>query len=651
LEESRNATIENEISVTVVFPDTSQPTNTNGGFRNQEEFRNYVLERFEDGKWDASIHSRPSAICEKDYAGQALAKAFPRIFPYGYSGLDGDPAVANIEEKKNWKKLIKNEPQYILQKYLTHRKASFHGALFNLIVSNILMKQRVFKSVCLISNCRNQDNMSFAERLGALTPIQLQRAIADVRQNSSNQFSTRTEAQFLQSISATCRDLPHTNEASLEARKIYFSFLRKFGLPAIFLTITPDDNRNYRIRVMSLDGEHHPLPDVNLQDIEPEKILFEFNARQKCRIENPGLCAEEYNRIMILVVKHLFQWDEPRQKSVGQGLFGELEAWCLATEEQGRKTLHGHFLLFIKGWKKIMKTVQSKTDSSVQRALTLFCSSISSARLFADFESPNGLLSNHDIFSHENCSPTRAKKRAKYCCEKVPDQILRDMRHKKKCHQHKGHVISCLKCLAKLNINMIVQSALQHHLGSDKFIFPDSNRFLEHYVYNSQFNANWYNDSSISTAQRYFANNALVNVHNVLHSNRCFKNGNECYANLPECPMEHNKLHFLDTSQEWFDYRGESEPRFLFRFYPQRNIEDSFVNIHSPALTKAFANNTNVLVAMNGPVVFYVTGYQAKSQQKEEQEAYSKVSAVLCKLINRQDEDNSSDATPYQQGF
>jgi hypothetical protein len=75
------------------------------------------------------------------------------------------------------------------------------------------------------------------------------------------------------------------------------------------------------------------------------------------------------------------------------------------------------------------------------------------------------------------------------------------------------------------------------------------------------------------------------------------------------------------------------------------------VNIHSPALTKAFANNTNVLVAMNGPVVFYVTGYQAKSQQKEEQAAYSKVSAVLCKLMDRQDEENTSDVTPHQQGF
>jgi hypothetical protein len=75
------------------------------------------------------------------------------------------------------------------------------------------------------------------------------------------------------------------------------------------------------------------------------------------------------------------------------------------------------------------------------------------------------------------------------------------------------------------------------------------------------------------------------------------------------------------------------------------------MNVHSPILTKAFANNTNVLAGMNGPVVFYVTGYQAKKQQKEERYAYTKVSETICKMINNQNDDTTNDRPPNQEGF
>jgi hypothetical protein len=61
---------------------------------------------------------------------------------------------------------------------------------------------------------------------------------------------------------------------------------------------------------------------------------------------------------MELVIKHIFNWDSETQKSKGVGLFGELLAWCLATEEQGQKSLHGHYLVFIKNWSQVMNRLQ-----------------------------------------------------------------------------------------------------------------------------------------------------------------------------------------------------------------------------------------------------------------------------------------------------
>jgi hypothetical protein len=53
-------------------------------------------------------------------------------------------------------------------------------------------------------------------------------------------------------------------------------------------------------------------------------------------------------------------------------------------------------------------------------------------------------------------------------------------------------------------------------------------------------------------------------------------------------------------------------------------------------IQKGFLPKTNVQVGMNGWSVLYSTGYQVKSQQKEEPHAFEKVSNVLCKVIQKQ---------------
>jgi hypothetical protein len=74
----------------------------------------------------------------------------------------------------------------------------------------------------------------------------------------------------------------------------------------------------------------------------------------------------------------------------------------------------------------------------------------------------------------------------------------------------------------------------------------------------------------------------------------------------------------------------------MLRFQPKRSIEDIFMNVHNPMITKLLMCNNNVQIGMNGRSIFYSTGYQVKSQQKEERLAFEKVSAVLCKVIQKQ---------------
>ena len=240
--DSSNETVENVINITCVFPDASRPRPTNGGFKNQEEFRQFMLDT-QDGSWNCELHARPSSQKMEDYKDDALAKAFPLLFPYGYSGLQGDKALT-MREKKIGKKIKRNKTD-VLRKYLQHRKPSFHTPLFNLIVENLIMKEKIFDQTRMYCNVRQSEYSTMGEKYGKMTGQQLEKAINNVRYNLPSQHCSSAESQFLKSIQAACSHLPHSNEASVTARKIYFSYLMRFGIPAIFFTVTPDDMRNF----------------------------------------------------------------------------------------------------------------------------------------------------------------------------------------------------------------------------------------------------------------------------------------------------------------------------------------------------------------------------------------------------------------------
>lgn len=634
--------------MTVVFPDSTLPEPTRGGFASQEEFRHFVL-KHQDGRWDSQYHSRPSSEIVADYQGDTIAQAFPVLFPYGFSGLPEDPAVVKASEGKGKKKHLKRNRLSVLKHYLRHRRSGFHGAMFNLIVQNCLMKETIFTTARIRANMKCSDGSSMGEKYGKIKAKELENAILASRLKVPYAHSSKPAPQYLKTIHAACSNLPHSNEASQDARKIYFSYLIKFGLPCIFFTISPDDSRNYRIVVYSLQHKEYEFGKIDVNSFSDEEIMMEFNIRHNIRVGCPGLCAEEYQRIIQLVIKHIFQWDLEGEKSTGVGIFSELLAWCLATEEQGRKSLHGHFLLFVKHWKQLLNILQRmrlanrkhmEHPTAVRHALAFYRSSCS-ANLFQDFAPPLGVLKDHPVFHHKECDIARLQKKLRFSVKPVSNQFLREMRHRQKCVEHNGRIASCGKCQKEFRVQQIVANALNHHLGKDSgksMAFPDTEKRLDQHVYEMHKNSGWMEGGAYEEAVHYFASNALVNVHLVTHANRCFKSGKECYASLPDGVVEKANIVFNEEADEWSDHLGHKEPRYMFRFYPKRPIEDAFMNTHSPSITKLLGCNSNVMIGMNGSAVFYVTGYNAKSTQKEESEAYEKISQVLVKCLQKREE-------------
>ena len=643
--EGTHPLIENQITTTVIFPDATLPLPTNGGFATQEEFLKYIMNS-NDGHWSSQLHVRPSGERFADYNDGTIADAFPLQFPFGFTGLAQDPAAVKVRELNQYKSSITRKD--VILKYLTHRKPDFHTALFNLIMENIIMKEQIFLSSKIICNVKRSDFSTMGEQYGSMSASLLEIAIRNVRNGLSVQHSMSSEHQFLKSIRAACGHLPHSNEATMEARRTYFSFLIKFGLPSIFLTVTPDDLRNFRIVVYSLVGHEAVSGNVDVNSLTDEQIIADYKFRSETRLKYPGLCAEEYERIVHLVIKHLFNWDIKKQCSNGIGIFAEILAFTLATEEQGRKTLHGHFLLFVKGWKQILDIIQKSNlfcqDETAQFAARAtakaFYMNACSARLFSDFE-PKKPLKAIPVFYHSECRYVRGPiDKMRYTVSPVPDQQLRDMRHQKKCGAFEGHIATCQKCKRKFSANEIVRNALNVHMSTNNSVsyeFPEENvRRLDRQVYEDQKNFSWTTMNNYSKAIRYFASNALVNMHFVTHTKRCFKKNQECFTNLPDSVCEEVTICFHGECDYWSDWLGRKETRFMFQFRPKRLVEDAFINTHNPTITSLLGINSNVLVGMNGRSVIYVTGYNAKSQQKEERSAFEQVSQILIKIIRNQ---------------
>ena len=631
--------IENEMTVTVVFPDGDMPQPTNGGFGTQDKFREFLL-KHDNGQWNTHIQSKPTQNRLQDYEKDVIAQAFPLLFPFGYSGLPGDRAHEKMITTQGKTKLLHRTRLDVLRKLLQHRKSGFHCPEFNLIVENIIMKQTIFESAQLNCNVKGGDT-KMGEKYGNMSSKQVQAAINATRKKNPVMHSSDAEYQFLKSVTATCRALPHTNEAAVENRKIYFSFLMKFGLPCIFLTITPDDNRCFRIILYLLNGQNGL--GLKPEDMTDAEILADFKFRQESRVNYPGLCAEEYARIMNLVIKHVFGWNvDTNTSSNGMGLFGEVLAWCLATEEQGRKTLHGHFLVFLKNWSKILPALQMAGNqpcldvpvyNDAWNTTKSLYENACSANLFEDFVPVNGVLREQPVFFHE-CAHRR-NKACRYTVEPPQDQELRDMRHKQKCQFYEGKVASCNMCQKNFTVSDIVTMALKTHHGI-QYEYPDLNKRLEAKVYSLGQDLDWMEKSPKDKALRYFAMNALVNLHTVTHASRCFKKGSECYANLPEPKFNETTITHNEEYDIWYDYLGHTSKRYMFKISPKREAEDAFMNTHNKTLTLILGCNTNVMVAMNGCSVFYVTGYNAKSNQKEETAAFETISEVVVKHLENQ---------------
>ena len=154
--------------------------------------------------------------------------------------------------------------------------------------------------------------------------------------------------RLINTLKGTSRSSGYSKESAKFHRRQHWALCDYFGLPAVFLTITPCDECTFRVRLFADAGNPHVLPKL-VEDpfsIEATEICdADFKLRSKQRSMYPGACALVYESLMQIVIECLLGWNSEEQRGGqvgGEGIFSTLEAWARTDEEQGRKTLHGH---------------------------------------------------------------------------------------------------------------------------------------------------------------------------------------------------------------------------------------------------------------------------------------------------------------------
>ena len=87
-----------------------------------------------------------------------------------------------------------------------------------------------------------------------------------------------------------------------------------------------------------------------------DDCFVNFVLQKDIRLNHPGACSLEFQSVMQIRMECVLQWDVTKKTTKGKGILGTVVAFSAADEEQGRKTLHCHWQIWVK---EINQTVQN----------------------------------------------------------------------------------------------------------------------------------------------------------------------------------------------------------------------------------------------------------------------------------------------------
>ena len=619
--------IENTETFQVFYPDGTVSVMT-GGQEDIDEFQNVVQQATKVGY---NIECRLSIISESvhDYKDNNLVLASLLQFPYGLGGL-GDKRSNRIGKKAVWTD-IKQYTTFLSMLSMPQ----FHMELFTLQIYNMQLKFDMMRS----ASWQLRDK-HFCDIISSrLTINDIDDAIHCKR--SRRQTQTNEGGLLLGAIDAVCKVIPHSNQAAAAARRKMETMQHHFGCPTFFLTVTPDDDNHMLIQILS---QEYIDKQNNVDDMTDEEVFQLSSDKTALRIKFPGICAYFFELMLDIIMQHVIGWDKIHHKPfpTAPRIFGNVSALTISVEEQGRRSLHAHILIWNNDLNEKRSDLFIATEHIAREAKKQIISKIdelSSTGFF--FNTKTTHTSPHVIrqaFPHacnnNQCSPTV-----------VCAQELRNLRCKRR---YNNAFAYCSDCNTTWSQTDLVTSYLQHHINVPA-IGPDYSaniRRLKNKTTEFQFNA-----PSDAIPPTWLVD-AAYNHH--IHTTSCFKHkfDSDCSSALcDECRYRYPQPKRLKTiiqntstaPQSWYLWNGTKTERNVKEICVERTEYNMFQNTALPHISYSkLTCNTNISFLLPGPVAQYCVSYTMKNTQKDETQEYELVRSATEKVLSKVKDNDTS---------
>ena len=521
----------------------------------------------------------------------------------------------------------------------------FHEELFTLVMYNMTVKQQMVRTAGWQVQGKHTAEM-FAKELSASEVS----ASVSARQQGNSIGSGTVGSKFLKAVDVTTTSVPHTNEAAKHARQDGEAYQHHFGLMDWFLTVSPDDENNILVQILSgfeIDDDE----DVgSLSDVELSKRA---KRRTELRIKYPGLSAYFFELAFQIVMEVVVGWDlENECPTSNPGLFGIPEAFIAAIEEQGRRTLHTHISLWVKKTRELKRKVFGKDVLTREQTTATKCyleevNEVSSCKLFSVKKCRTG-DGSYGAFPHD-CTIKDYKQRQPPTV--VSDQQLRNLRHRlcSGCNE-KAVFAKCPHCEKTWTNAELVESYLINGVQVPGLKqYPDNSvRRLKALAMEYQrvegaapplnsviFNAAW--NHHIHAKSSCFGNLSQQSKSSTKKRKRVRLKDYECRYRHPKRSKTTTVLEdATDHAIKWFSWHGSYVEKKVKEVCHQRHKYDAFQNVSCPAISESkLACNTNIMPVLPGPLCQYQFKYGTKGTQKDDTEAYGHVAETIQKVLSR----------------
>jgi hypothetical protein len=161
---------------------------------------------------------------------------------------------------------------------------------------------------------------------------------------------------------------------------------------------------------------------------------------------------------MQIVVECMLHWDIKKKTLKGKGILGTVLAFCAADEEQGRKTLHRHWQIWVKEIDETLRNCLFHEDATARdMGRNFFCKHIDNvltASYGSEFRITHKCVKeSNDFINKQDIAVVLFQEHDPY--------IFWHARHKELCADIQGGLLSCSDCGEIISTSNIINHCLQ----------------------------------------------------------------------------------------------------------------------------------------------------------------------------------------------